>query len=115
MKLVYDWIEEHCKGVDEESFRRIEYLKESGVGTWLVTMPSIVWDTTLFPTEFWDKIRSRYGFAFLKIETHCDRYGARFTSSRALSYKVGGLIHMRYDKSRYAIGILVSQDKRIHS
>ena len=72
-------------------------------------MPSFVSGPTLSPTEFRDEIRSRYGLAVLNTETHCDGYGVKFTPSHALSCKVGGLIHMRHDESRDAIGVLAGQ------
>ena len=109
LKAADDWIDEHCNEADNETVRRIKYLKEDGVGTWLAAMPSFVCGTTLSPTEFRDEIRSRYGLAVLNAETHCDVYGVKFTPSLALSCKVGGLIHMRHDESRDAIGVLASQ------
>ena len=72
-------------------------------------MQSFVCGTTHSPTEFRDKIRSRYGLALLKSATHCDGCGAKFASSHALSCELGSLIHTRHDDSRDAIGVLASQ------
>ena len=36
--------------------------------------------------------------------------GVKFTPSHALSFKVGGWIHLRHIESRDAIGVLASQD-----
>ena len=104
LKAADDWIDEHCNEADKDTVRIIKFLKEDGVGAWLVAIPSFVCGTTLSPTEFRDEICSRYGLAVLNAETHCDRYGAKF----ALSCEVGGLIHIRHDESRDAIGVLTS-------
>ena len=109
LKAANDWIDEHCNEANKETVRTIKYLKEDEVGTWLAAMPSFVCGTTLSPTEFRDEIHSRYGFRVINTETHCGGCGAKFTSSHALSCKVGGLIYMRHDESRDAIGILASQ------
>ena len=109
LKTADNWIDEHCNEVDKDTVRRIKYLKEDGIGTWLAAMPGFLCGTTLSPTEFRDEIRSRYGLAVLNTETHCDGCGVKFTPSHALSCKVGGLIHMRHDESRDAIGVLASQ------
>ena len=83
--------------------KRIKHLKKDGVETRLAVLPSFVCGTTLSPTEFRDEIRSRYGLAVLKTETHYDGCGAKFTSSHALSCKVVVIIHMRHDESCDAI------------
>ena len=54
LKAADDWIDEHCNEADNETVRRIKYLKEDGVGTWLAAMPSFVCGTTLSPAEFRD-------------------------------------------------------------
>ena len=109
MKTADNWIDEHCNAVDKDTVRRIKYLNEDGIGTWLAAMPGFLCGTTLSPTEFRDEIRSRYGLAVSNVKAHCDGYGAKFTPSHALSCKVGGLIHIGHDKSRDAIGVLASQ------
>ena len=109
LKVVDDWIDEHCNEADKDTVRRMTYPKEDGVGTWLADIPSFVCGATLSPTDFRDEIRSRYGLAVLNAETQCDGCGVKFTPSHSLSCKVSGLIHMRHDESRDAIGILASQ------
>ena len=54
LKAADNWIDVHCNEADNETVRRITYLKEDGVGTWLAAMPSFVCGTTLSPAEFRD-------------------------------------------------------------
>ena len=88
------WIQTYrssCK--DDVEKRRIEYLQEDGIGTWLAAMPSFICGITLSSMEFRDELRLRYGFKLKQTTGKCDRCDAKFFVSHALVCKVDGLVH----------------------
>ena len=60
----------------------------------------------LSAVKFSDELRDRYGFGILNASLHCDGYNSKFSITHALSYKKGGLIHARHDKSNDSFGCL---------
>ena len=92
--------------IEKEGARRLDYLKEKGTGTWLVATPNNLCGTVLSAVEFRDELRDRYGMKLLDSPSHCDGCNKQFSTSHALSYKVGGLIHSRHDESRNVLGCL---------
>ena len=72
--------------IEKKGTRRLDYLKEKGIGTWLA--------------EFRNELRDRYGMKLLNSLSHCDGCNEKKSTTHAFSCKVGGLIHSRHDESR---------------
>ena len=101
------WIQTYkssCK--DDVEKRRIEYLQEDGIGTWLAAMPSFICGTTLSSMEFRDELRLRYGLKLKQTTNKWDRCDEKCSVSHALACKVGGLTHSCHDKCRDIVSIL---------
>ena len=95
--------------MDKQTSRKLDYLQEKGVGTWLNAMPSFSCGTTLSATEFIDEIRDRHCLPLLNTPPKCDGCGAKFSMPHCLGYKVGNLVQPRHDENRDSLTHLASE------
>ena len=93
-------------GIDKNGTRRLNYLKEKGIVTWLAATPSYICGTVLSALEFSNGLRDHYGMSILNVPSHCDGCTSEFSTTPDLSCKVDDLIHSRYDDSRDTLGCL---------
>ena len=76
-------------GMQKKEIRRLNYLKEKGTGAWLAATPSFVCGTILSALEFRDELRDRYALKILNTSSHCDGCTSEFSTTHALSCKIG--------------------------
>jgi hypothetical protein len=88
--------------------RALERISDERTSSWLSVLPVARDNFDLSAREFRDALALRYQRPLAKAPTHCDGCGQDFTISHALSCKKGGLIIMRHNEIRDAVGDISS-------
>ena len=88
--------------------RAIRRIKDGKVSGWLTVLPLVKYQFDLSAQEFWDGMALRYKRPMINTPELCDGCGADFTLAHALSCRKGGLVIMRHNEVRDAIGDLAS-------
>jgi hypothetical protein len=84
------------RGRDNPSVARRDN-QNCAAGAWLSIFPNRLNGTGLLADEWRDNVRLRYNHTPLDMPAACDGCGAKMLVEHALSYKVGGLVHIQHD------------------
>jgi hypothetical protein len=88
--------------------RAIRRISEEKTSSWLTVLPDARNHFDLSATEFRDALSLRYRRPLLTVPTFCDGCGQSFDISHALKCKRGGLIIVRHNEVRDAVGDLAN-------
>jgi hypothetical protein len=101
-------LEEVKTRITPKSKRAIERIISEKTSNWLNVLPIAQNNFDLTATEFRDALSIRYGRPLLGCPGFCDGCGQQFSLQHALSCKKGGLIILRHNEIRDAVGDLSS-------
>ena len=91
-----------------DQVRAVKRTNEGSLSAWLTALPIAAENFDLLEVEFLDALSVRYNKNFIASPTFCDGCKSPFTLRHALAYKKGGLLTLRHNKIRYAVGDLAS-------
>ena len=94
--------------MDSTSYRSLQRANDFKTSSWLTARPSQRDNFNLNKTEFRDAIAIRYCKPISNLPSTCDGCGDVFTLQHALSCKKGGLVSLRHNEIRDAVGDIAS-------
>jgi hypothetical protein len=103
--VIFGEIRQTMDPLKERAFTK---MVESKSSSWLTVLPLAEHHFDLSPTEFRDGLSMRYRRPLKNLPSSCDGCGETFSIDHALNCKKGGLIILRHNEIRDAVGDLAS-------
>ena len=91
-----------------DQVRTVKRINEGSLSTWLTALPMAAENFDLSEMEFRDAWSVRYNKNLIASPTFCDGCQSSFTLRHALACKKGGLLTLRHNEIRDAVGDLAS-------
>ena len=91
-----------------DQVRAVKIINEGSLSAWLTALPIAAENFDLSEVEFRDALSVRYNKNLITSPTFCDGCQSPFTLRHALACKKGGLLTLRHNEIRDAVGDLAS-------
>ena len=91
-----------------DQVRAVKRINEGSLSAWLTALPIAAENFDLSEVEFRDALNVRYNKNLIASPTFCDGRQSPFTLRHALVCKKGGLLTLRHNEIRDAVGELAS-------
>ena len=91
-----------------DQVRAVKRINEGSLSAWLTALPIAAENFDLSEVEFRDALSVRYNKNLIASPTFCDGCQSPFTLRHALACKKGGLLTLRHNEIRDAVGDLAS-------
>ena len=91
-----------------DQVRAVKRINEGSLSAWLTALPIAAETFDLSEVQFGDALSVRYNKNFNALPTFCDGCQSTFTLRHALACKKGGLLTLRHNEIRDAVGNLAS-------
>ena len=104
MKLLGELLNE----LPADQVRAVKRINEGSLSSWLTALPIAAENFDLSELEFRDALSVRYNKNLIASPTFCDGCQSQFSLRRAFACKKGGLLTLRHNETRDAVGELAS-------